>query len=192
VNAAELRRLLTVVLPAGLAVAFVAVVVTAMLDDGTASAPSGEDPSATLAPAETVGAGGSPRVGDDHWHAAYQYIVCGVLHRPAPAWDGTGVHTHGDGIIHIHPFTRSEEGAGARLVKWFEYGGGILDEDEVRLPGESWTHQNGQECPDGAPGVVQVFVNGERLYDYMSYIPRDGDRITILFGPEEAFARILY
>ena len=169
--------------------AFVAVVVTAILDDDTARAPT---PAPTEAPAATIGFGGSPRIGDDHWHAVYTYVVCDVVQPPAPAWDGTGIHTHGDGIIHMHPFRASEEGNGARLVKWFEYGGGVLSEDEVRLPGDSETHRNGDECPDGSPGVVQVFVNDERLDDYMSYVPRDGDRITIVFGPELDFIRAVY
>jgi hypothetical protein len=175
------------VLPAGLAVAFVAVVVTAILDDDPAGAPTLQPG----APGETIDTAGLPGIGD-HWHAVYTYVVCDVVQPPAPAWDGTGIHTHGDGIIHMHPFKASEEGSGARLVKWFEYGGGLLNEDEVRLPGDFETHRNGDECPDGSAGVVQVFVNGERLEDYMSYIPADGDQITIVFGPELDFIRAVY
>ncbi|MCH7484503.1 MAG: hypothetical protein IIA90_05065 [Chloroflexi bacterium] len=170
--------MLRVVLPAGLTVAFVAVVVAAVFEDGRATAPS---PGGSPEPGggEAVG----PRVGD-HWHAVYEYIVCGETQPPAPTRSGSGVHTHSDGIIHIHPFAPGEEGAGARLVKWFEYGGGLLDEDEVRLPGAAVTYENGDECPDGTIGTVQVFVNGERLTDYGRYIPQDGDRIEIVFGPE--------
>ncbi len=176
--------MLRVVLPAGLTVAFVAVVVAAVLEDGRATAPS---PSGSPEPSGEATV--APRIGEDHWHATYEYIVCGELQPPAATWAGSGVHTHDDGIIHIHPFTRSEEGAGARLAKWFEYGGGLLDEDEVRLPGASVTYANGDECPDGMIGTVQVFVNGERIMDYGRYIPQDGDRIEIVFGPERDFVR---
>ena len=86
-------------------------------------------------------------------------------------------------------FAESEEGAGARLTKWLEYGGGLLDEDEVRLPGSPTTYANGDECPDGEVGEVQVFVNGERVAEYEDYIPQDGDRIAIGFGPERDFGR---
>jgi hypothetical protein len=174
--------LVTVVLPAALAVALVAVVVAAFLDDGTATAPSAD---VDDGPVSGGGSGteGAPRVGQDHWHALYQYVVCGVTQPPAPTWEG-GVHTHSDGIIHIHPFSESEEGQGARLVKWFEYGGGVLTEEEVRLPGQSETHRNGDECPDGSRGVVQVFVNDERIDDISGYLPQDGDLIIIAFGPE--------
>ncbi|MEX1194281.1 MAG: cupredoxin domain-containing protein [Dehalococcoidia bacterium] len=133
----------------------------------------------------TRSATGAPRQGSDHWHAPYTYYVCGEKQPPAPTWEFTGVHTHGDGIVHIHPFDTTEEGSGARLVKWFEYGGGKLDGDEIRMPGTSVTHKNGEECPDGTEGKVQIFVNGAKQDNYTRYIPHDGDRIRIIFGPEE-------
>jgi sulfur carrier protein ThiS len=147
---------------------------------------------ATLMEADTavapVGRGGSaveaPRTGKDHWHAAYQIFICGVRQPNVPTWEGSGVHTHGDGIIHIHPFTPEEEGRGARLVKWFEYGGGELTGDQMRVPGGNKTYKNGDLCSDGRPGKVQVSVNGQPLDDWSEYIPQDGDRITIIFGPE--------
>ncbi len=128
---------------------------------------------------------GAPRIGVDHWHAPYTYYVCGEEQPPAPTFSGVGVHTHGGGTIHIHPFQQSEEGAGARLTKWFGYGGGKLDGDEVRMPGSADTYKNGDECPDGTIGEVQVFANGVRLHDYGSYIPKDGDLVRIVFGPPE-------
>lgn len=167
-----------VVLPAGLVVAFVAIAVAGFLDGGRAAAPS---------------PGGSPDAGDeaalpprigDHWHVEYEYVVCGEAQPLAPGWSGSGVHSHEPGIIHIHPFSVSEEGEGARLVKWFEYGGGLLDGDEVRLPGSAETHKNGDECPDGMIGMVQVFADDVRIQDYEDYIPQDGDHVVIVFGPE--------
>ncbi len=128
---------------------------------------------------------GAPRIGKDHWHATYKYFVCGQVQPNFPTWEGVGVHTHGDGIIHIHPFTPAEEGSGARLEKWFEYGGGKLTGDEVRAPGSSKTYANGDACPDGRPGVVQVSVNGAPLDDWSRFIPHDGDRVRISFGPAE-------
>jgi uncharacterized cupredoxin-like copper-binding protein len=133
----------------------------------------------------TRSATGAPRIGVDHWHAPYTFYICGEKQPPAPTWEGSGVHTHGDGLIHIHPFTQSEEGAGARLAKWFEYGGGKLDGDEIRMPGSSKTYKNGDECPDGTTGEVQIFVNGVKINDYKRYTPKDGDRIRIVFGPPE-------
>jgi uncharacterized cupredoxin-like copper-binding protein len=132
----------------------------------------------------TRSATGAPRIGRDHWHATYTYFVCGEKQPNAPTWEA-GVHTHGDGVIHIHPFSASEEGAGARLVKWFEYGGGKLDSDEIRMPGSSVTYKDGDECSDGSIGEVQVFVNSQKLNDWDRYIPKDGDRIRLDFGPPQ-------
>lgn len=138
----------------------------------------------------TRSATGAPRIGEDHWHAPYTFFACGDKQPNAPTWEGVGVHTHGDGIVHIHPFTRAEEGAGARLVKWFEYGGGKLGDDEIQMPGFAKVWKNGDVCPEGTPdapkeGELQVFVNGAKLSDWSRYIPKDGDRIRILFGPSE-------
>lgn len=126
-----------------------------------------------------------PIIGRDHWHATYQVIICGQRQPNFPQWLG-GVHTHSDGVIHIHPFTASEEGAGARLVKWFEYGGGELTQTEMRMPSSRETFKNGDRCPDGNEATLQVFVNGEKLDDWSQYIPQDGDRIRIVFGQAEA------
>jgi len=175
--------LLRVVLPAGLVVAFVAIVVAGVVEGGRADAPS---PDGSPGPGEEIS---GPRIGVDHWHVIYEYVVCGETQPAAPMWSGSGVHTHGDGIMHIHPFTADEEGAGASLVKWFEYGGGVLGSDRVRLPGSPDTYTNGGECPDGTIGTVQVIVNGALETDYEEYIPQDGDRIEIVFGPEREFVR---
>jgi hypothetical protein len=72
------------------------------------------------------------------------------------SWE-SGVHTHADGIVHIHPFQTFEEGSGASLVRWFEYGGGKLTNTSIKLPQSSvreW--KNGDLCPDGEPGEVQA------------------------------------
>jgi plastocyanin len=129
-------------------------------------------------------AAGKPRIGQDHWHATYSVFVCGQRQPNFPTWEA-GVHTHGDGVIHIHPFVPAEEGAGARLVRWFEYGGGKLTQTEMRMPGDREEYKNGDECDDGTEATLQVFVNGEKLDDWSRYIPKDGDRVRIVFGAIE-------
>jgi hypothetical protein len=125
---------------------------------------------------------GHPLTGEDHWHAPYQIFICGQQQPNFPTWNG-GVHTHSDGVIHIHPVRPEEEGDGARLVKWFEYGGGNLTQSEMLMPGDSHTFTNGDQCPDGNEGILHVLVNGEELDDWNAYIPQDGDVIRIVFGP---------
>jgi uncharacterized cupredoxin-like copper-binding protein len=144
----------------------------------------------------TRSATGAPHIGQDHWHASYTYYKCGTKMPNAPTWE-SGVHTHGDGIMHIHPFQSFEEGSGARMVKWFEYGGGELSQDTIRLPGESPenTAHNGDVCKEGTPeagetAVLQVFVNGAKLDNWTRYIPHDGDQIKIIFGKADAIVQL--
>src|SRR3954464_11404283 len=45
-------------------------------------------------------------VNKDHWHAAYGFYVCDhfLPALPESPKDPEGIHTHGDGVFHIHPF----------------------------------------------------------------------------------------
>lgn len=161
-NRAELRRFIVVALPSSVLVALAASAAVTLTGG-----------------AEPIGA---PAIGD-HWHAVYQVYVCGERQPHSPTWE-SGVHTHSDGIIHIHPFQPHEEGRGSRLVKFFEYGGGKLTQTEMKLPGSTRTFRSGDECPNGKPAILQVSVNETRLESWMEYVPADGDRIVITFGPE--------
>lgn len=145
----------------------------------------------------------NPQIGDTHWHASYA-VYFGQERQPnSPTWE-SGVHTHGDGIIHIHPFTESEEGSGASLTKFFEYGGGVLTEDEIRIPGYSETLRNGDPVPgESESGEVHIAARAaaesERLEDvgngwYLvapEYIPRDGDQVLIFFSTEAEMRDLL-
>jgi hypothetical protein len=154
-----LLRLLAVLL-----VALAGAVVAVQFDDGDV--------------AETAS---GPRIGD-HWHAVYFVFICGQRQPNFPYWE-SGVHTHSDGIIHIHPFLPSEEGEGAGLSRWFEYGGGLLTQTEMRLPGTRVEVEDGDTCLDGGAGALEVTVNGLALEEWTGYVPSHGDQIVIVFGP---------
>ncbi len=160
-----LTRLLFVLL-----IALAVVVIARQFSDGDSGRPSSEVT--------------RPFIGD-HWHAVYKVYICGQRLPDLAIWQG-GIHTHDDGVIHIHPFLPSEEGEGARLVKWFEYGGGKLTQSELRMPGSRDEYKNGDECPGGAEAVLRLLVNGELLEDWSEYIPQDGDRVQIEFGGDAA------
>ena len=53
----------------------------------------------------------SPKTGE-HWHAAYGFYVCDTFLPPLAdvTADTSGMHTHGDGIAHIHPFSNAYAG----------------------------------------------------------------------------------
>jgi hypothetical protein len=76
-----------------------------------------------------------------------------------------GIHTHGDGFIHIHPFTRSEGGDNATLGRFLGYGGWSASEDSIDL-GSDPTHwagltadlqkrtwSDGDTCPANTPAA---------------------------------------
>jgi hypothetical protein len=98
-----------------------------------------------FARAENEGAGAndvSPRanLGDgqpsDHWHASFAINVCGTevpVLQDGPT-DVTGIHTHGDGLIHIHPFTRSAAGPRATMDKYFDQVGLTVTDEGFQLP----------------------------------------------------------
>lgn len=140
-NAAELRRLAFVVLPGAVAVALTASVVAFALDAAT----SGDR---------------KPFIGD-HWHAPYAIFVDGTRLPAIPeVITPEGIHTHGDGIIHIHPHIAAGEGQGASLASFFAALGGELSDTEMRVPGHSNVYQDGAIAGESEDGVI---VNGEVL-----------------------------
>ena len=66
----------------------------------------------------------------DHWHAALGLYQCdafvldgspeGGAYLADLAGDPLGIHTHDDGVIHIHPFTDAAGGRNARMRLFFQ------------------------------------------------------------------------
>src|SRR6267143_397326 len=66
----------------------------------------------------------APKVNHDHWHAAIGFYVCGKFLPNQPTFDNAeGLHTHGDGLIHIHPFITTAAGRKATLGKYLKLAG---------------------------------------------------------------------
>jgi hypothetical protein len=149
---------------------------------------------------------GNPSTGEagDHWHAAIATNVCGEWLTNPPEFETAadnanvrvGVHTHGDGFIHIHPFTKSEGGDNATLGRFLTYGGWSAGEDSLSLwAGPSSApavkdYSDGDKCPAGTQfagktGVVKWSVDCKaREGDPSDYKPADGDVIALAFLPE--------
>ena len=101
----------------------------------------------------------APRLGD-HWHSAYDVYTCTdhgdwtwrskiIVER-----EPDGIHTHGDGLMHIHPFNSSATGRRAQLGTFFEAFGGYITDSEIKLDtGE--VIQEGFDC-GGRPAVLTV------------------------------------
>ena len=129
----------------------------------------------------------------DHWHAAYGVNVCGEWLPPLSdvVPDETGLHTHEDGLIHIHPFSTRYTGDRATLNAWGETVGVEVGESSLTLPDRELT--DGDDC-GGEPGVLQVMTwdspadtEGQVVDgDPGDYAFVDGEVITISFQPEGA------
>ncbi len=64
--------------------------------------------------------GGVPQIGD-HIHQAIAFFGCGEQLVDLPEFESpVGIHTHGDGVIHIHPFSQLGVGANATLERYLE------------------------------------------------------------------------
>lgn len=131
-----------------------------------------------------------PKVGD-HIHAALGINVCGQQVENAPAFENransnlkAGLHSHGDGLIHIHPFAEDEAGEEATVGRFLEYGGWEIDEDHMSL-WDGLEVNSGDPCPDGRTARVRWMVNGEEQDGNPSdYKPDDQDVISIAFLPD--------
>jgi len=79
----------------------------------------------------------SPRVGKDHWHAVYDVYDC-VSDSFMPSFQGNldphGIHSHNDGLIHIHPFDGSASGAEAKLGVFLDSMGASVDKKQYLSP----------------------------------------------------------
>ena len=118
-----------------------------------------------------------------------------------------GVHTHGDGVIHIHPHQAVAEGGGAALEHFFGDQGGKLSNSEMRIPGREETYKNGDEVngkraelrilradsgihplgADFSQAIVACDSKAESEFQPVDsgYVAQDGDCIRIVFGPPE-------
>jgi uncharacterized cupredoxin-like copper-binding protein len=152
-------------------------------------------------------ASAAPHIGD-HWHAAYAIYVGNARQPNIPTFTGPEeTHTHGDGMIHMHPFIRAGEGRGSSVGKFFEYGGGKLTDNELKIPGQKDTHKNGDQI-DGKTAELRILradsgihplggdfaraiqacdAKDESEFERVNprYIPKDGDCIRIVFAAPE-------
>ena len=104
--------------------------------------------------------GDRPKV-SDHWHAALGVYICDrfLPNVPDSHTDPVGIHTHGDGVIHIHPFTRAASGRNAQMKVFARTVGMTLDTLTLRFPGDKKTYKDGStKCGDKV-GHIEWFVD---------------------------------
>jgi hypothetical protein len=92
---------------------------------------------------------------EDHWHAAYGVYICDAFQPAIPEFeDPEGIHTHGDGVIHVHPFSPDAAGANARLSVFLDNAGIKVTDDSLTVGDKTWTE--GKDTCDGKDAEVVV------------------------------------
>jgi hypothetical protein len=124
-----------------------------------------------------------PRANEDHVHSALDIYTCVTdpattdpateapsttqanasdVHgefQPAPqdvGEDALGIHSHGDGLIHIHPFTDSAAGRKATLGIFLDQVGISMTNDTLTLPSGTTFTEGTTKCEGGKDGQLQV------------------------------------
>ena len=94
----------------------------------------------------------------DHWHAAFGVYGCDEFTGQVSDQNGdaNGIHTHPDGLIHIHPTTANATGPNATLGVFTDEVGIDLDDDGFSLTDGPSFAEGEDDC--GEPGTVQLAV----------------------------------
>ena len=130
-----------------------------------------------------------PRVGvdEDHWHAAFGIYVCDTFLPPLAdaAGDLHGIHTHEDGLMHIHPFDASVAGTKANIAAFAEDVGMTLTDTSFSVSGV--TKKNGDKCGDQSGKLQLVTWDSPTddsptiiTKDIAKYSPRQTDTVWVL------------
>ena len=123
--------------------------------------------------------------GPVHWHADLSIEICGKPYRLPESRGlsnkvGTNLlHTHNDDRIHIEGVVMKKHEATLRE---------FLEKINIPFSSNQLAHmQNGDACPNGIPGRVYLYVNGEENFEFEEYtitpyttVP-PGDKIKITF-----------
>ena len=145
---------------------------------GIALSRGGNDTSSAKGPGAKIG---------DHFHAALGVNLCGTWQANLPQYEAaTGIHSHGDGFMHIHPFSAAGAGSNATVGLFYKQAGDKVSDTELKVFGKDV--KNGNTCKelDNKPGLVRWTVNGqEKTGNPADYIPNDRDVVAIAFLPKD-------
>lgn len=147
--------------------------------------------------------GGVPQLGD-HIHQAISVWVCGQEFLPQiPEFESRiGIHTHGDGVIHIHPGSQLGVGANATLERYLKDvrdEGGLdfsLSNDKLTYLDETYeegkTECEGVDDPQVRMAYWKRVGNAEAEPEITTgdftdlRLTENGAGLTIYFGDPEA------
>jgi hypothetical protein len=126
----------------------------------------------------------------DHWHSAYTLYDCatgGVLPAFDSQFDPQGIHSHGDSLIHVHPFSASVTGANAQMSVFLEAMGATVEPEAITLPGGE-TLEAGVEC-EGEPTeiVIAIWEDGLNPTGEPDEVVRENFGDIVFEAPEMAY-----
>jgi hypothetical protein len=136
--------------------------------------------------------GGEP---GDHWHASYGFWVCGEWKANLPTFPSTaGIHSHDDGVIHIHPASEAGAGENATMGTFLEDAPDVeLTDDKLTIGEESWETDETKCGDDKGELVIAQWEDVQNTDDPPALIRDDftdlrfrknGEGFTIAFVPE--------
>lgn len=140
----------------------------------------------------------------DHWHVAYGVYACDKFlpniqtnSETDTLYGRTGIHTHGDGVMHVHPFGSLGSGKNAKLSSWFNVVGIKLTSNELTLPENlGGPFKDGADCNGKAAHLKVLVWNNANDAGQPNLIltknlgdarfTKDGMAMTIAFVPDDA------
>ena len=94
---------------------------------------------------------------DDHWHSAYTIYSCGEqMPRFLGQADPDGIHSHGDSLIHVHPYNSSATGEDARLGVFLNTMNAAINADGIFANSGEFPAILAADGCAGGPGVIKV------------------------------------
>ncbi len=89
----------------------------------------------------------------DHWHAAFAINVCGkeLPAIPQPQTDPLGIHTHGEGLVHVHPFALAAAGQRATMARYWGLVGLKINDQGFKEPTSGKVYKAGETTCAGKP-----------------------------------------
>ena len=138
--------------------------------------------------ARSSAAATAPEANKDHWHTAFGVYDCGEYLPPVPdsGNDPNGIHTHSDGLIHVHPFGAAASGNQAKFSVFADAVGIVIDDDTVTMPAAMGGQElkNGADCEvDGekVPGELKMLIWPPQATDEVEPEVVDGDFGNVRF-----------
>ena len=141
----------------------------------------------------------APVANKDHWHSYLGVNVCGTWLPAAPVFESPlGIHSHGDGLMHIHPYSSAASGKNATVGRFIadnEGAGWELDGTSMKL-WDGNEYKDGYTCPSGefkgekanlvwaAGHLGDPWKGTPRTGNPADFRPQNADIVAIAFLPK--------